>query len=476
MALTMVHCGTKQVAACAAAPLFEGPEGLVCLRRGHVPAAERCCCGAAGTGDSEVGAVAPPGAACHPTRLSATCLSTGLFSPVGSVAKQNSRAPAPKDQEQAWCVPPRAKPGVQGLRGAAGTDAGQGAQAGSQGAPEWRLGLALPGLTVPVSDALPLWLATATALAVHEVRKMCLSVSLDAPLSLSACLLQTFRQSKSCYSAHGVSAEAPAGHACPDVPISVSVRGSSAPRGMLHTHGHLTTSCMHAEQPAPCVQILMRIVDRPTAWPAEFHATMAGRECPTAMGQYTERPQAQTGWCRDAGGPRGGGRRGGRARAPRGGLPAAAFARRVGGAGGGRARRAAARAPAAGAPHIPMSRACLQRCPAPALQHSRVLGTWPPRRPRRASRTGLTAARARGGGRSCARACGTIACCARAAGPPRRRCRPRSRPSTRPAAAQLSGARSSQGRPAWFAHGCVALSSLVRGHRGWLPGWCKRVP
>ena len=35
--------------------------------------------------------------------------------------------------------------------------------------PAWRLGLAVPGVTVPASDALPLWLATAAALVVHEV-------------------------------------------------------------------------------------------------------------------------------------------------------------------------------------------------------------------------------------------------------------------------------------------------------------------
>jgi len=118
-----------------------------------------------------VGALAPPGTASYPTHLSATCLSGFHFSPTHSVAQRKSRAPARKDQEQALCVPPRAKRGAQGLRGAAGTESGQGAQAGSQGAPEWRLGLALPGLTVPASDAVPLWLATAAALAVHEVRK-----------------------------------------------------------------------------------------------------------------------------------------------------------------------------------------------------------------------------------------------------------------------------------------------------------------
>lgn len=31
------------------------------------------------------------------------------------------------------------------------------------------MALAVPGLTVPASDALPLWLATAAALLVHEV-------------------------------------------------------------------------------------------------------------------------------------------------------------------------------------------------------------------------------------------------------------------------------------------------------------------
>ena len=46
---------------------------------------------------------------------------------------------------------------------------GAGAGAAAQGTPPaWRLGLAVPGVSVPAGDALPLWLATAAALAVHE--------------------------------------------------------------------------------------------------------------------------------------------------------------------------------------------------------------------------------------------------------------------------------------------------------------------
>lgn len=138
----------------------------------------------------------------------------------------------------------------------------------------------------------------------------------------------------------------------------------------LRAHGHLlvhacgAASSMHACADAHC--------GRPTAWPADSPVMMAGRKCPQVMGQHSARPQAQTGWRRDAGGPRGGRRRGGRARAPRSGLPAAAPAGRMGGAGGGRARRAAALALAAGNPTSPHVACLPQRCPAAALRRRRA--------------------------------------------------------------------------------------------------------
>ena len=59
--------------------------------------------------------------------------------------------------------------GAPGAGAASGVPGGAGAGAAAQGAPPaWRLGLAVPGVTVPAGDALPLWLATAAALAVHE--------------------------------------------------------------------------------------------------------------------------------------------------------------------------------------------------------------------------------------------------------------------------------------------------------------------
>lgn len=59
--------------------------------------------------------------------------------------------------------------GAPGAGAASGVPGGAGAGAAAQGTPPaWRLGLAVPGVTVPAGDALPLWLATAAALAVHE--------------------------------------------------------------------------------------------------------------------------------------------------------------------------------------------------------------------------------------------------------------------------------------------------------------------
>lgn len=60
---------------------------------------------------------------------------------------------------------------------------------GDQGSPAWQMALAVPGLTVPASDALPLWLATAAALLVHEVRHMLPSGSGSASLALCLSLV-----------------------------------------------------------------------------------------------------------------------------------------------------------------------------------------------------------------------------------------------------------------------------------------------